>query len=121
MESYLRAARIQDDVSLSDLKKLVIINSLVSVDDIEKCRPLYDHIQPLIEKKTFRSADDVFYKALSNREPGKDVAWNSALGEDRGPLNAYLADRSFHLNSFNQAVQRKFMYLKLEELYASQP
>lgn len=119
IESYLRAARTQDDVSLSDLKKLVIINSLVSVDDIETCRRLYDHIKPLIERKMFKTADAVFYEALTNKEPGKDIQWNSALGESRGPLTDYLSERGFHLNSFNQAIQRKFMYLRVEDLYVT--
>ena len=119
MESFLRAIRTQDDISLLDLKKLVIINSLVSVDDIEKCRRLYDHIKPLIEKKTSQSADDVFYKALTRREPGADTRWNRELGEDKGLLGEYLSEREFHLNSFNQAVQRKFMYVKVSELYGS--
>ena len=118
VESYLRAIKTQDDVSLSDLKKLIIINSLVSVDDIEKCRKLYDHIKPLIEKKTSQTADAVFYKALTGKEPGPEILWNKALGEDKGPLSEYLSKRGFHLNSFNQAVQRKFMYLKVGELYA---
>jgi hypothetical protein len=117
VESFLREIRSQDDVSLSDLKKLVIINSLVSVDDIEKARKLYDHIKPLIEKKTFKSADDVFYKALIRRDPKDSTTWNKSLGEDSGPLGEYLAEREFHLNSFNQAVQRKFMYIKVNELY----
>ncbi len=117
IESYLRAARTQDDVSLSDLKKLVIINSLVSVDDIETCRRLYDSIKPLIERKMYKSADAVFYEALTNKEPGKEIQWNSALGESRGPLTEYLSGRGFHLNSFNQAIQRKFMYLKVSDLY----
>ena len=119
VESFLRQIRTQDDVSLSDLKKLVIINSLVSVDDIETCRKLYDHIKPLIEMKTSQSADDVFYKALIRRDPGDDTTWNEALGEDSGPLGEYLSDREFHLNSFNQAVQRKFMYIKVDELYST--
>jgi len=119
VESFLRAIRNQDDVSLSDLKKLVIINSLVSVDDIERCRMLYDHIKPLIEKKTSESADDVFYKALTRRDPDENTSWNEALGEESGPLEEYLAEREFHLNSFNQAVQRKFMYIKVDELYRS--
>ena len=118
VEAYLRAIRTQDDVSLADLKKLVIINSLVSVDDIETSRKLYDQIKPLIERKTFKSADAVFYKALTNQEPGRETKWNSALGEDRGPLTRYLSERGFHLNSFHQAVQRKFMYLRVDELYA---
>ncbi|MCG6893155.1 MAG: VWA domain-containing protein, partial [Desulfobacteraceae bacterium] len=121
VETYLRAARTQDDISLADLKKLVIINSLVSVDDIESCRRLYDQIKPLIERKIFRSADAVFYQALTNREPGAGIRWNQALGDSDGDLPGFLADRSFHLNSFNQAVQRKFMFLKVDELYASQP
>ncbi len=119
IEAYLRAARIQDDVSLSDLKKLVIINSLVSVDDIETCRKLYDHIKPLIERKMLKTADAVFYEALTNKGIGKNVQWNSALGETRGPLTEYLSGRGFHLNSFNQAIQRKFMYLKVEDLYVT--
>jgi len=118
VETYLRAIRTQDDVSLADLKKLVIINSLVSVDDVESCRKLYDNIKPLIERKIFKSADAVFYKALTNREPGIDTQWNSALGENRGALASYLSQRGFHLNSFNQAVQRKFMFLRIDELYA---
>jgi len=120
IESYLRAARTQDDVSLSDLKKLVIINSLVSVDDIGTCRRLYDSIKPLIERKMFKTADAVFYEALTNKEPGKDIQWNSALGESRGPLTEYLSGRGFHLNSFNQAIQRKFMYLKVDDLYITE-
>jgi hypothetical protein len=119
VESFLRAIRNQDDVSLSDLKKLVIINSLVSVDDIERCRMLYDHIKPLIEKKTSESADDIFYKALTRRDPDENTSWNEALGEETGPLGEYLTEREFHLNSFNQAVQRKFMYIKVDELYKS--
>jgi hypothetical protein len=119
VESFLRAIRTQDDVSLSDLKKLIIINSLVSVDDVERCRELYDHIKPLIEKSTFQSADAVFYIALTSKEPGQEIRWNRALGEDQGPLAEFLSQRGFHLNSFNQAVQRKFMYLKVGELYAS--
>ena len=118
VEAYLRAIRTQDDVSLSDLKKLVIINSLVSVDDIQTCRKLYDHIKPLIEKRMFKTADAVFYRALTNKDLGNDTQWNRALGEQRGPLTQYLAKRGFHLNSFNQAVQRKFMYMKINELYA---
>lgn len=119
VESFLRAIRTQDDISLLDLKKLVIINSLVSVDDIEKCRKLYDHIKPLIEKKTFKSADDVFYTALTRRAPDANTKWNKALGEDKELLSEYIAKREFHLNSFNQAVQRKFMYIKIDELYSS--
>jgi len=119
VEAFLRAIRTQDDVSLSDLKKLIIINSLVSVDDIERCRQLYDHIKPLIEKRTSRSADAVFYKALTSKEAAQGISWNKELGEDQGPLGEYLSQRGFHLNSFNQAVQRKFMYLKVGELYAS--
>jgi len=119
VESFLRAIKTQDDVSLLDLKKLVIINSLVSVDDIEKCRKLYDHLKPLIEKKTFESADVIFYKALTRREPGNNTYWNNELGEEKGPLDEYLSGRGFYLNSFNQAVQRKFMYLKVNELYAN--
>jgi uncharacterized protein YegL len=119
VESYLRAVRTQDDVSLSDLKKLIIINSLVSVDDVERCRKLYDHIKPLIEKRTSLSADAVFYKALTSKDAGQEISWNKALGEDKGPLGEYLSQRGFHLNSFNQAVQRKFMYLKVGELYSS--
>ncbi len=119
VESFLRAIRTQDDISLSDLKKLVIINSLVSVDDIEKCRKLYDHIKPLIEKKTSRSADDVFYEALTRKQPDTNTHWNRALGEDKELLSEYLSNREFHLNSFNQAVQRKFMYIKIDELYSS--
>ncbi|MBC8392213.1 MAG: VWA domain-containing protein [Deltaproteobacteria bacterium] len=118
VEAYLRAIRMQDDVTLSDLKKLIIINSLVSVDDVERSRKLYDHIKPLIEKRTFQSADAVFYKALTSKEPGQDIEWNRALGEDQGPLPDYLSKRGFHLNSFNQAVQRKFMYIKVGELYS---
>jgi hypothetical protein len=118
IESYIRAIRTQDDVSLSDLKKLIIMNSLISVDDIKTCRKLYDSIKPLIEKKTFKTADAVFYKALTSNEPGQEVSWNRALGEDRKLLAEYLSKRGFHLNSFNQAVQRKFMYLKVEELYS---
>jgi hypothetical protein len=118
VETYLRAARTQDDVSLLDLKKLVIINSLVSVDDISQCRRLYDHLKPLIEKKTSRSADDVFYHALTGETPGgQSVQWNRELGDHEGPLRTYLAQRSFHLNAFNQAVQRQFMYLRINELY----
>ncbi|MDF1590045.1 MAG: VWA domain-containing protein [Desulfobacterales bacterium] len=117
VESYLRAIRTQDDVTLSDLKKLIIINSLVSVDDVEKSRKLYDHIKPLIEKKTFKTADEVFYTALTNREAGQNIQWNKSLGETNEKLGDYLAGRGFHLNSFNQAVQSKFMYLKVEELY----
>jgi len=117
VETYLRAIRTQDDITLLDLKKLVIINSLVSVDDIEKCRELYDYIKPLIEKKTFKTADAVFYKALTNKESGKDIRWNSALGDSKKHLGGFLSERGFHLNSFNQAVQRKFMYLKVGELY----
>ena len=94
------------------------MNSLVSVDDIEKCRKLYDHIKPLIEKKTSRSADAVFYMALTSKEPGPNTQWNKALGNAEGSLGEYIAKRSFHLNSFNQAVQRKFMYLNVGELYA---
>ena len=121
VEAYLRAIRTQDDISLSDLKKLVIINSLVSVDDIEKCRKLYDNIKPLIEKKTSKDADAVFYKALTSKEPGEDTRWNKALGEDSTKLGEFIANRGFHLNSFNQAVQRKFMYLRAEELYSTGP
>jgi hypothetical protein len=117
VESFLRAIRSQDDVSLSDLKKLVIINSLVSVDDIDRCRTLYDYIKPLIEKRTSESADDIFYKALTRRQPAEGTSWNKKLGEESGPLAEYLAEREFHLNSFNQAVQRKFMYIKVNELY----
>lgn len=117
VEAFLRAVRTQDDVSLADLKKLVIINSLVSVDDVVESRRLYDAIQPLIEKKTFRSADAVFYTALTGREPGNDTGWNRRLAEDRALLDGYLAARGFHLNSFNQAVQRKFMFLTEGELY----
>lgn len=119
VESFLREIRNQNDVSLSDLKKLIIINSLVSVDDIEKCRKLYDHIKPLIEMKTSQSADDVFYRALIRRDPNEGTTWNKALGEDSGPLADFLAEREFHLNSFNQAVQRKFMYIKVDELYSN--
>lgn len=119
VESFLRAIRSQDDISLSDLKKLVIINSLVSVDDIERCRTLYDHIKPLIEKRTSESADDIFYKALTRRQPVEGTSWNERLGDESGPLAEYLAQREFHLNSFNQAVQRKFMYIKVNELYRS--
>ena len=119
VESFLRAIRSQDDISLSDLKKLVIINSLVSVDDIERCRTLYDHIKPLIEKRTSESADDIFYKALTRRQPVEGTSWNETLGDESGPLAEYLAEREFHLNSFNQAVQRKFMYIKVNELYRS--
>jgi len=119
VESFLRAIRSQDDISLSDLKKLVIINSLVSVDDIERCRTLYDHIKPLIEKRTSESADDIFYKALTRRQPVEGTSWNETLGDESGPLAEYLAEREFHLNSFNQAVQRKFMYIKINELYRS--
>lgn len=119
VESFLRAIRTQDDISLLDLKKMVIINSLVSVDDVEKCRKLYDHIKPLIEKKTFRSADDVFYTALTRRAPQEGTKWNKALGEDKELLSEYIANREFHLNSFNPAVQRKFMYIKVDELYGS--
>ncbi len=118
IESYIRAIRTQDDISLSDLKKLIIMNSLISVDDIKTCRKLYDSIKPLIEKKTFKTADAVFYKALTSNEPGQEIRWNRALGEDRKLLGEYLSKRGFHLNSFNQAVQRKFMYLKVEELYS---
>ena len=118
VESFLRAIRTQDDVSLSDLKKLVIINSLVSVDDIQRCRSLYDYIKPLIEKRMFKSADDIFYQALTNKIPDDNLRWNSSLGDDKGPLGEYLSGRGFHLNAFNQAVQRKFMYLKVGELYA---
>ena len=121
VETFLRAIRTQDDISLSDLKKLVIINSLVSVDDIDQCRALYDHIKPLIEKRTSRSADDIFYMALTSREPGADIRWNRALVEEKDRLGEYLSDRGFHLNSFNQAVQRKFMFLKVSELYESAP
>lgn len=117
VESYLRAIKTQDDVTMSDLKKLVIINSLVSVDDIDKCRRLYDHIKPLIEKKTFKSADDVFYTALTRRAPGETTQWNSDLGEEMENIEKFLASRGFYLNSFNQAVQRKFMYIKVSELY----
>lgn len=117
VESYLRAVRTQDDVTLSDLKKLVIINSLVSVDEVEKSRKLYDNIKPLIERKTFKTADEVFYTALTNREAGQNIQWNKSLGETNEKLDDYLAGRGFHLNSFNQAVQRKFMYLKVGELY----
>jgi len=118
IESYIRAIRTQDDISLSDLKKLIIMNSLISVDDIKTCRKLYNSIKPLIEKKTFKTADAVFYKALTSNEPGQEIRWNRALGEDRKLLGEYLSERGFHLNSFNQAVQRKFMYLKVEELYS---
>jgi len=118
VESFLREIRSQNDVSLSDLKKLVIINSLVSVDDIDKCRKLYDHIKPLIEMRTSQSADDVFYKALIRRDPKEGTTWNKDLGEDSGPLAGYLSEREFHLNSFNQAVQRKFMYIRVNELYS---
>ena len=118
IESFLRQIRTQDDVSISDLKKLIIINSLVSVDDIETCRKLYDHIKPLIEIKTSKSADDVFYKALIRRDPVEGISWNETLGEESGPLGEYLSDREFHLNAFNQAVQRKFMYIKVDELYS---
>lgn len=117
VEAFLRAVRTQDDVSLADLKKLVIINSLVSVDDVVESRRLYDAIKPLIEKKTFQSADAVFFTALTGREPGGDTAWNRGLAEDRSMLDGYLSERGFHLNSFNQAVQRKFMYLTVAELY----
>ncbi|MEW6674247.1 MAG: vWA domain-containing protein [Thermodesulfobacteriota bacterium] len=117
VESYLRAIRTQDDVTLSDLKKLVIINSLVSVDEVEKSRKLYDQIKPLIERKTFKTADEVFYTALTNKEAGQNIQWNKSLGETNEKLGDYLAGRGFHLNSFNQAVQRKFMYLKVGELY----
>ncbi|MDP2862697.1 MAG: VWA domain-containing protein [Desulfobacterales bacterium] len=119
VESYLRAVKTQDDVTLSDLKKLVIINSLVSVDEIEKCRKLYDHIKPLIEMKTLNNADAVFYRALTNKEAGQKVQWNRSLGGSREKLGDYISERGFHLNSFNQAVQRKFMYLKVGELYTS--
>jgi len=117
VEAYLRAVRTQDDVSLSDLKKLVIINSLVSVDDIATCRKLYDSIKPLIEKRMFKTADAVFYKALTNKAAGPTTRWNRALGENQGPLTQFLAERGFHLNAFHQAVQRKFMYLRVDELY----
>jgi len=119
VEAYMRAIRTQDDVSVADLKKLVIINSLVSVDDVEKCRELYDHLKPLIERKTFRTAEDVFYKALTNRDPDESTRWNASLAEEQSELGDYLANRGFHLNAFNQAVQRKFMYLKVSELYSS--
>jgi len=119
VEAYIRAIRTQDDISVSDLKKLVIINSLVSVDDVDKCRELYDHLKPLIERKTFRTAEDVFYKALTNRDPDESTRWNASLAEDQSELGNYLSNRGFHLNAFNQAVQRKFMYLKVGELYSS--
>lgn len=118
VESYLRQIRTQDDISLADLKKLIIMNSLISVDDIDKCRKLYDHIKPLIERKTSKSADAVFYQALTSREPGQNTQWNKALGEEGSRLGEYISRRGFHLNSFNQAVQRKFMYLKVGELYS---
>ena len=121
VEAFTRAIRTQDDISLADLKKLVIINSLVSVDEIDKCRALYDHIKPLIEKRTSRSADDIFYRALTSRDPGPDTRWNRILVDDKTLLGEFLADRGFHLNSFNQAVQRKFMYLKVGELYSTGP
>lgn len=121
VEAFIRAIRTQDDISLADLKKLVIINSLVSVDDIDQCRALYDHIKPLIEKRTSRSADDIFYRALTGRDPGTDTQWNRILVDDKDLLGEYLANRGFHLNSFNQAVQRKFMYLKVGELYSAGP
>ena len=68
----------------------------------------------------FKTDDAVFYEALTNKEPGKDIQWNSALGESRGPLTEYLSGRGFHLNSFNQAIQRKFMYLKVNDLYITE-
>jgi hypothetical protein len=120
VEAFIRAIRTQDDISLADLKKLVIINSLVSVDEIDKCRALYDHIKPLIEKKTSRTADDVFYRALTSRDPGANTQWNRALVDDKELLGEHLSKRGFHLNSFNQAVQRKFMYLKVDDLYNQQ-
>ena len=90
----------------------------MSVDDIEKCRKIYDSLKPLIEKKTFKSADAIFYKALTNKESDQHPQWNIALGENKGPLGEYISKRGFYLNSFNQAVQKKFMYLKVGELYS---
>jgi hypothetical protein len=65
------------------------------------------------------NADAVFYRALTNKESGQKIQWNKALGGSREKLGEFLSDRGFHLNSFNQAVQRKFMFLRVGELYTT--
>ena len=114
IDTYVRA-RDESNITLLDLKKMFIINSLVSVTSIKKCRELYDQLKEIIDIQTSENLEDLFYKAITGRPSPPDRRWNYSLSRDQ--LRAHLKDRIFYLNSAEQTTRSRFVYLNKNEFF----
>jgi len=109
----------EDNVTFDDLKKLLIVNSLFSVNEFVKCMTIYDHIDKLLFKEYGDHLNLKFINALSGRSVKSKINWKNSLTRDQ--LREYLdttgnQKRIFFLNSQKDSASRKYIYLKINEL-----
>ncbi len=109
-----RKAQADSDVKLEDLKKLIIVNSFMSVHSIIKCREVYYHLNKILKLETNYNLDGLFYKALTGRNAGKGIRWKYSL--TRGMLRDFGEQRIFYLNQIKESTSHQYTYLKLSEL-----
>lgn len=113
MSTYVNA--VGGSVTLNDLKKLCIVNSLVSVYEIKECRQKYEKIRKLLHLRTSDSIERSFYKSVTGRSSRKSAKWNDSL--ERAELKRYLKERVFYLNLVEKDTKSRYIFLNLEELF----
>jgi len=104
-----------DDIGLSDLQKLIIVNSLFSVSSIKESIRIYDHINKVLLYRTSDNLYSQFSKALTgDGRSNLNFKWNKSLS--RTLLKEILRKRLFYLNAFNQS-STLYVYLNLNEIF----
>jgi len=96
------------------LKKIFIVNSLISITSVNECIDIYDQLNEYIFEEKDEQLDyllslaliDNTYKVRSNI---KDISIQK--------ITTFINTRSFFLNKNNKMKGMKFIYLKKEELF----
>jgi len=102
-------------VTLKDLKKIFIVNSMMSSYDIESCRKIYKHIDKVLSENRRTNLDRLFYHALTGRSAHPKTKWVKSLSKEK--LREYLKKRRFYLNSVEKKTEQKYIYLKEREFF----
>jgi hypothetical protein len=104
-------------VDLYDFKKLILINSLVSVKSLDKALAKYEKIKNMLQEECGTSEPEIlFYEAIMEGEGDlTSISWTKEF--DLSEIEKYFEERNFYLNTVTRNDRQEYIYFLESELF----
>lgn len=121
-----RISGMDGEVSLGDLKRLIIINSLIPIEDVPKTQngnsidrvavslAAYSKLNKILGETLESNIDGNFFSALTGRNDVV-VKWREKISIKK--IDYFLAKRHFYLNTVETRPSNKYIYLLESDLF----